>query len=157
MNHDDKVALRTGLHISRLSLGTAAFGGLYTSVSDQDCSDTLITALDAGINFVDTAPHYGKGTAERRIGRALADRARSSFILSTKVGRVLVPSTTDIDEYFIDADNTVERKFDFSAKGVRQSLEDSLTLLRMDSVEILFIHDPDAHEEQAILQAFPEL
>jgi D-threo-aldose 1-dehydrogenase len=157
VRHDDKVALRTGQHISRLSLGTAAFGGLYTSVSDQDCADTLITALDSGINFVDTAPHYGKGTAERRIGRALADRARSSFILSTKVGRVLVPSTTDIDEYFIDADNTVERKFDFSAQGVRQSLEESLTRLGMDSVEILFIHDPDAHEEQAILQAFPEL
>ena len=157
MKHDDKVRLRTGVEVSRLSLGTAALGGLYTSVSDADCTDTVLTAIDNGINFIDTAPHYGKGTSEVRIGKALAGRDRSTFVISTKIGRLLVPSTTDIDEFFMDADNTVERKYDFSASGVRQSLEGSLERLGMDSVEILFIHDPDANADEAILEAYPEL
>lgn len=157
MKHDEKVRLRTGVEISRLSLGTAAIGGLYTSVSDEDCTETILTAVDNGINFIDTAPHYGKGTSERRIGRALAGRDRSTFVISTKIGRLLVPSTTDIDDFFMDADNTVERKFDFSASGVRQSLEGSLQRLGMDSVEVLFIHDPDENADAAIIEAFPEL
>ena len=157
MKHNDKVRLRTGVEISRLSLGTAALGGLYTSVCDADCTDTVLTAIDNGINFIDTAPHYGKGTSEVRIGKALAGRDRSSFVISTKIGRLLVPSTTDIDDFFMDADNTVERKFDFSASGVRQSLEGSLERLGIDSVEILFIHDPDANADEAILEAYPEL
>ena len=157
MKHNDIVRLRTGVEISRLSLGTAAFGGLYRSVSETDCTDTLLTAINNGINFIDTAPHYGKGTSEVRIGKAIAGRDRSSFVISTKVGRLLVPSDAEIDEFFIDADNTVERKFDFSAKGVRQSLESSLERLGIESVEILFIHDPDAHANEAILEAYPEL
>ncbi len=157
MKHNDKVRLRTGVEVSRLSLGTAALGGLYTSVSDADCTDTVLTAIDNGINFIDTAPHYGKGVSEVRIGNALAGRDRSTFVISTKIGRLLVPSTTDIDDFFMDADNTVERKFDFSAHGVRQSLEGSLERLRLDSVEILFIHDPDENADEAILEAYPEL
>ena len=157
MKHNDIVRLRTGVEISRLSLGTAAFGGLYRSVSETDCTDTLLTAINNGINFIDTAPHYGKGTSEVRIGKAIAGRDRSSFVISTKVGRILVPSDAEIDEFFMDADNSVERKFDFSAKGVRQSLESSLERLGIESVEILFIHDPDAHANEAILEAYPEL
>ena len=157
MKHNDKVRLRTGVEVSRLSLGTAALGGLYTSVSDADSADTVLTALDSGINFIDTAPLYGKGTAEVRIGKALAGRDRSSFVISTKIGRLLVPSTTDIDDFFMDSDNTVKIKFDFSASGVRQSLESSLERLGLDSVEILFIHDPDANADEAILEAYPEL
>ena len=157
MKHNDKVRLRTGVEVSRLSLGTAALGGLYTSVSDADSTDTVLAALDSGINFIDTAPLYGKGTAEVRIGKALAGRDRSSFVISTKIGRLLVPSTTDIDDFFMDSDNTVKIQFDFSASGVRQSLESSLERLGLDSVEILFIHDPDANADEAILEAYPEL
>ena len=157
MKHNDIVRLRTGVEISRLSLGTAAFGGLYRSVSETDCTDTLLTAINNGINFIDTAPHYGKGTSEVRIGKAIAGRDRSSFVISTKVGRLLVPSDAEIDEFFMDADNSVERKFDFSAKGVRQSLESSLERLGIESVDILLIHDPDAHADEAILEAYPEL
>jgi D-threo-aldose 1-dehydrogenase len=157
MKHNDIVRLRTGVEISRLSLGTAAFGGLYRSVSETDCTDTLLTAINNGINFIDTAPHYGKGTSEVRIGNAIAGQDRSSFVISTKIGRLLVPSNAEIDEFFMDADNTVERKFDFSAKGVRQSLESSLERLGIESVEILFIHDPDSHADEAILEAYPEL
>ena len=157
MKHNDKVRLRTGVEVSRLSLGTAALGGLYTSVSDADCIDTVLASIDNGINFIDTAPHYGKGTSEVRIGKALAGRDRSTFVIATKIGRLLVPSATDIDDFFMDADNTVERKFDFSASGVRQSLEGSLERLGLDSVEILFIHDPDENADEAILEAYPEL
>ena len=157
MKHNDLVTLRTGVQISRLGLGTAAIGGLYKSVSDQECTETIHACLDAGINFIDTAPHYGKGTSERRIGAALKELPRSSFVISTKIGRLLVPSTTDIDDFFMDADNTVERKFDYSAHGVRASLESSLERLGLDSVEILFIHDPDANPDEAIFEAYPEL
>jgi D-threo-aldose 1-dehydrogenase len=157
MKHNDMVRLRTGVEISRLSLGTAAFGGLYRSVSETDCTDTLLRAINNGINFIDTAPHYGKGTSEVRIGNAIAGQDRASFVISTKVGRLLVPSNAEIDEFFMDADNTVERKFDFSAEGVRQSLESSLERLGIESVEILFIHDPDSHADEAILEAYPEL
>jgi D-threo-aldose 1-dehydrogenase len=157
MKHNDKVRLRTGVEVSRLSLGTAALGGLYTTVSEADCTDTVLTAIDNGINFIDTAPHYGKGASEVRLAKALSGRDRSTFVISTKVGRLLVPSTTDTDEFFMDADNTVERKFDFTASGVRQSLESSLERLGVDSVEILFIHDPDLNADDAILQAYPEL
>ncbi len=157
MKSKDLVTLRTGVQISRLSLGTAALGGLYSSVSEEESTATIHAALDGGINFIDTAPHYGKGTSERRIGRALVGRQRSSFVISTKIGRLLIPSVTDIDNFFMDADNTVERKFDYSPHGVRASLEGSLERLGLDSVEILIIHDPDENPDAAIFEAYPEL
>lgn len=157
MKHDDAVTLRGGVKVSRLSLGTAAFGGLFSSVSDEECTATIHASLDAGINFIDTAPHYGKGTSERRTGIALKQRERSTFVISTKVGRLLVTSKNDIDNLFLDADNTVERKFDFSATGVRSSLEASLERLGLDSVDVLFIHDPDADPDAAIFEAYPQL
>ena len=157
MHHSDRVRLRTGLEVSRLALGTAAFGGLFTSVSDQQCFDTLHAAVDAGINFIDTAPHYGKGRSEMRIGQALRAGDREKVVISTKIGRLLVPSTTDVDDFFLDADNSVERKFDFTAAGVRASFESSLERLGIDHIDILFIHDPDDHADDAVLRAYPEL
>lgn len=157
MKHNDRVTLRTGIEVSRLALGTATFGGLFKSVTEDECAATLHAALDSGINFIDTAPHYGKGVSETRIGRAIKGRDRSSFVISTKVGRLLVPSENDIDDFFLDADNSVERVLDFSAQGVRRSFEQSLERLQLDSVDILFIHDPDADADAAILQAYPEL
>jgi len=157
MRHDDRVKLRTGIEISRLALGTAAFGGLYSSVTDEACTDTLLTAVKEGINYIDTAPHYGKGVSEIRLGKAITQLERTSIVISTKIGRLLVPSTTDVDEYFLDADNSVERKMDFSAAAVRQSLENSLTKLGIDQIDILYIHDPDDYADTAINEAFPEL
>ena len=157
MKHDDRIKLRTGLEVSRIALGTAAFGGLYKSVTDQACTDTLQTALNNGITYLDTAPHYGKGTSERRIGAAIAGLDRSKMVISTKIGRLLNPSTTDFDDFFLDADNTVERKMDFSAAAVRRSLEESLEKLGIDSVDILYIHDPDDYADIAIREAYSEL
>ena len=157
MAHNSLVRLRTGVEISTLGLGAAALGGLYSSISDEAARETVEEALRQGITYIDTAPHYGKGRSERRLGAAL--KGMSGFHISTKVGRLLVPSTTDIDTFFLDADNTVERKFDFSSAGVERSLKDSLERLQMDSVEIVIIHDPDdpSDAEQALREGYPAL
>jgi D-threo-aldose 1-dehydrogenase len=157
MRHDDRVKLRTGLEVTRMALGTATFGGLYASVTDQQCLETFDAAMKSGINYLDTAPHYGKGRSEMRIAQALKSIDRSSVVISTKIGRLLDPSTTDVDTFFLDADNSVERRFDFSASGVRKSFEDSLRRLGTDRIDILFIHDPDDHADDAVLKTYPEL
>lgn len=157
MHHSDRVRLRTGLEVSRLGLGTAAFGGLFASVSNQQCYETLRAAVDAGINFIDTAPHYGKGRAEVRVGNTVKNLDANQLVISTKIGRLLVSSNTDIDDFFLDADNSVERKFDFTAAGVRASFESSLLRLGVDHIDILFIHDPDDYADDAVLKAYPEL
>jgi D-threo-aldose 1-dehydrogenase len=157
MKHGDRVKLRTGLEISRMALGSAAFGGLYASVTDEQCQETFSAAIGDGISYLDTAPHYGKGRSEMRIAQSLKSIDRSSVVISTKVGRLLVPSSTDVDTFFLDADNSVERQFDFSASGMRKSFEDSLRRLGTDHIDILFIHDPDDHADDAVLKAYPEL
>jgi D-threo-aldose 1-dehydrogenase len=157
MAHNTLVRLRTGVEISQLGLGTATLGGLYKSMSEAECTETVDEALNQGITYIDTAPHYGKGTSERRLGRIL--HGRTGFHVSTKIGRLLVPTKDDVDEYFMDSDNTVERFFDYSAKAVEKSIKDSLEKLQLDSVDFVFIHDPDdqIYIEQGIKEAFPAL
>lgn len=155
--HSSQFLLKSGVSLSRLGLGTAPIGGLYSAVSDADAADAISTALDCGITYIDTAPHYGKGVSEQRLGRFLEGVPRGSYVLSTKVGRLLVPSVNDHDEYFANADPSVERVFDFSAGGIERSLEESLKRLKQDYVEIVFIHDPDDYAEQAIQEAYPAL
>jgi D-threo-aldose 1-dehydrogenase len=156
MAHDSVVRLRTGVEISQWGLGTAAFGGLYTSVSDADVAETVAAALSSGITYFDTAPHYGKGISERRLAPLLAGK---TFHISTKVGRLLTHCDHEDDPYFKDADTQVMRVKDYSAAGVERSLKESLERLQLDSVDFLFIHDPDlpAEADQAIEQAYPAL
>lgn len=156
-SHSTQIQLRSGVSISRLGLGAAALGGLFSSVSETAAENVVHTALENGITYIDTAPHYGKGTSERRLGRYLKGVPRGSYVLSTKVGRLLVPSKNGQDEYFADADQSVERVFDFSASGVTRSLEESLHRLGTDHVEMVLIHDPDDFADQAIHEAFPAL
>lgn len=155
--HSTQIQLRSGVCISRLGFGAAALGGLYSAVSEVEAEIVVRTVLDSGITYIDTAPHYGKGTSERRLGRYLDGVPRGNYVLSTKVGRLLVPSANGHDEYFANADQSVERIFDFSAEGVERSLEESLIRLNQDFVEIVFIHDPDDHADQAINEAYPAL
>lgn len=140
-----------------MGLGTATLGGLYSSVTEDDASDAIQTALDIGITYIDTAPHYGKGTAERRVGLYLNGVPRKSYVLSTKVGRLLVPASNMRDAEFADTDQSVVRVFDFSASGVERSLIESLERLQQDFVEIVLIHDPDDFADQAISEAYPAL
>ncbi len=157
MRHSQSVSLHNGVSISKLGLGTAPLGGLYTSVSEDASKDVVQTALKSGITYFDTAPHYGKGTAERRLGAALSSVPRDAFVISTKVGRLLVPADGSSDSDFADADDTTIRVFDFSSDGVTRSLEESLDRLGIDHVEMVLIHDPDDHADQAIHEAFPAL
>lgn len=135
------------VHTTALGLGCAAFGNLYTEVSDQACADTLHAALELGIRYADVAPLYGFGIAEDRLGRLLADVPRGDVVISTKVGRLL----RSVNGPEVDA------VFDFTAEGVRRSVEESLTRLGLDRVDILYIHDPDDHLDQAIDEAYPAL
>lgn len=121
-----------------LGVGTAAIGNLYAPVSDADAHAAVQTALDAGIAYFDTAPHYGFGLAERRLGEALGD---APVLLSTKVGRLLEPTSVRGERHaFVDAD-PYEPRFDYSADGIRRAHESSLKRLKRDHVDILLAHD----------------
>ena len=157
MKHNELVTMRSGLALPAMGIGTATLGGMYSKVGEDEVQKVIDSAIEVSSNYFDTAPHYGKGVSELRLGRALSKHPRSSYIISTKVGRLLVPTEGAVDPDFADADQSVERRFDFSAAGVERSLKDSLERLGMDSVEILFIHDPDDYADQAITEAYPAL
>jgi len=143
---------------SRLVFGAAPIGGLYEPVSDSEAAATLAAAWDAGIRAFDTAPHYGLGLSERRLGDFLAGLPRHEFVVSTKVGRLLVPATGAAQEpEMFYGTPALSRVRDYSAGGVLRSLEDSLGRLRLDRVDIALIHDPEDHLPQALDQAYPAL
>jgi D-threo-aldose 1-dehydrogenase len=143
------------LEVSRLSLGCAPLAGLYDAVAPDQAEATLRAALDAGISYFDTAPHYAVGLSEQRTGAVLSTVARESFVISTKVGRVLEPGRTRNDIF--DGAPDLHSSFDFSADGVARSLEASLDRLGLDRVDIVYVHDPDDHMDQALAEAFPLL
>lgn len=151
---------RTGLEVTKLSLGTAPLGGLFTSVPEADSDGVIAAAFAADINFYDTAPLYGFGRAEVRLGRGL-NAAHKPYVLSTKVGRVLNPVSGSAVAgglaEFADADTTVEPVFDYSAKGIRRSFEESLVRLGVDRIDVALIHDADDRIDEAIKFAYPEL
>jgi aryl-alcohol dehydrogenase-like predicted oxidoreductase len=144
-----------GLEVSRLSLGCAPLANLFSEVDPSVAEATIHAALAAGITYFDTAPHYGVGLSETRTGAALSAVPRDSFRISTKVGRLLAPGGPRNQHFENVAD--LHSSFDFSADGVRRSLEASLERLGLDRVDIVYVHDPDAHIGQALDEAFPEL
>jgi D-threo-aldose 1-dehydrogenase len=132
------------LDLDRLGYGAAAVGNLYRAVDDDTARHLLDAAWDAGIRYYDTAPHYGLGLSECRLGEMLRRRPREEFVVSTKVGRLLVPDPDgagrrDDDLFEVPADS--RRVWDFSESGVRRSLEDSLGRLGLDRVDVLYLHD----------------
>ncbi|MFJ5223376.1 aldo/keto reductase [Streptomyces sp. NPDC088400] len=153
---------RGAVSVSGLSFGAAGIGNLYTPVSAEQALAAVDAAWDAGIRYFDTAPHYGLGLSEQRLGEALRDRARDSYTLSTKVGRRLeaVSDTTSAGDdlaHGFAVPATHRRVWDFSADGVRRALDDSLGRLGLDRVDIVYLHDPDDHEDEAFKQAYPAL
>ncbi|GGT84749.1 aldo/keto reductase [Streptomyces lateritius] len=147
--------------VSELALGCAALGNLCQPVTDEAARATVDAAWDAGVRTFDTAPHYGLGLSERRLGAALRDRPRDTYTLSTKVGRLLAPGPQgglgdDLGHGFA-VPATHRRVWDFSADGVLRSLEASLERLGLDRVDIALLHDPDDHAEQALREAYPAL
>jgi D-threo-aldose 1-dehydrogenase len=152
---------RTQVRVTTMALGGAPLAGLFTPVGEDAARATVDAAWEAGIRTFDTAPHYGAGLSERRIGAALRERPRDDYTLITKVGRLIVPrgepGAQRADEFAESADREEVR--DYSADGVRRSLERSLERLGLDRVDVLLVHDPDAPEQldQAIAEAFPAL
>lgn len=153
----------TGVRVTRLAFGAAALGNLYTPVDPEQAAATVDAAWDAGVRYFDTAPHYGLGLSEQRLGAALRTRPRDAYTLSTKVGRLLRPgpppgaSTADdlAHGFAVPADR--HRIWDFRADGVRRSIEDSLHRLGLDRIDVAYLHDPDEHAEQALTEAYPAL
>jgi D-threo-aldose 1-dehydrogenase len=133
---------RTGVTVTQLGLGCAPIGGLYEPVSEADAGAVVDRAWEHGLRLFDTAPLYGSGLSERRVGAALRDRPRDALVLSTKVGRLL---------------RAGEPVFDFSFDGVLRSLEESLERLGLDRVDVVYIHDPDDHFDEALAGAYPAL
>ncbi|MFD6311319.1 aldo/keto reductase [Streptomyces nigra] len=151
---------RTGVRVSPLGFGGAAIGNLYREVGEEEAHEAVAAAWDAGIRYFDTAPHYGLGLSERRLGAALRQYPRDAYTISTKVGRRLEPvpgATGDdlADGFAVPADR--RRVWDFSADGVRRTLEASLERLGLDRVDVVYLHDPDDHGEQAFREGYPAL
>ena len=150
------------IELPRVGFGGAPIGNLYDAVDEDQARATVEAAWESGIRLYDTAPHYGLGVSERRIGAALA--GRSGYLLSTKVGRLLRPAGSRSgdapggrEELGFAEPEDLERVWDFSADGVRTSLAESLGRLGLPGVDIAFIHDPDDHADQAIKEAYPAL
>ncbi len=129
-----------------IGLGTAQLGDLFEPLDQADATAIVDAAWDCGIRLFDTAPHYGLGLAETRLGVALRDKPRDEYLLSTKVGRLIV-----------DVDGGRTRVWDFSAEGVRNSLARSRGRLGLDRVDIALVHDPEDHLDEALAAAYPEL
>jgi D-threo-aldose 1-dehydrogenase len=140
-------ATRRGLRLTELGLGVAQFGNLYRETTDEEAAGA-VEAWQAGIRYFDTAPHYGLGLSERRLGALLAAYPREDYLVSTKVGRVLVPSpeTADrMDDEGFAVPATSRRQWDFSRDGILRSIESSLERTGLDYFDILYLHDPDDH------------
>jgi D-threo-aldose 1-dehydrogenase len=132
----------TQLAVSELGLGTAALGNLFAPISTSDAHEVLIEALDRGITYVDTAPYYGFGLSERRVGDVLSERP--GMVLSSKVGRLLVPDslvTNDAERHGFRSAMPFRSVFDYSYSAVLRSYEDSLQRLGLARLDILYIHD----------------
>jgi len=149
------------LHFGPLGFGAAGIGNLYRALDDAVAQATIEAAWAGGVRYFDTAPHYGLGLSERRLGAVLRNKPRDEFLVSTKAGRLLVPKDNpgrERDDEGFDVPADMQRVWDPSEAGVRRSLEGSLNRLGLDYVDILYLHDPDAFDlEAGITQALPVL
>ncbi|MEO0796802.1 MAG: aldo/keto reductase [Verrucomicrobiota bacterium] len=139
----------TGLEVSSLSYGASALGGVFGDVNEPQGIHAVHTAIDQGINYIDVSPAYGATKAESVLGRALRERKRDEYYLSTKAGKFCTPG---------DYGNHL---FDYSEEAIRRSLEGSLERLGTDYVDLLYLHDIEynsrSHVEQAITEGVAAL
>ena len=146
---------RTALSVTRLGLGSAPLGNMYAPLSEADAAATVDAAWDAGLRWFDTAPLYGHGVAERRLGAALRRRSRDEMVVASKVGWRLEPGI-DPNSIFVDTP-ALRPRHDYSAAAVERSLAESLDRLGLERLDVLHVHDPDDHEAEALADAFPLL
>jgi len=150
---------RRDVALSTLSLGCAQLGNLFREVSDADALATVDRAWQLGIRYFDTAPHYGLGLSERRLGAALSSRPRDAYVLSSKVGRLLEPvdRVEGLDDGGFVVPATHRRVFDFSRDGILRSLSESLERLATDRLDVVYLHDPDDHVADVLAAGYPTL
>jgi D-threo-aldose 1-dehydrogenase len=148
---------KTDLRVTRMAFGAGTIGGMYSEVPHEQALSTIRRALSLGVKFFDVAPFYGHGMSEMRLGEGLRNVPRDSIMLATKVGRLLVPAPKGYHNSFFWNAAPFIPKFDYSYDGVMRSYEESLKRLGVDRIDILHIHDPDDHFEQALGSAFPAL
>ncbi|WP_091227536.1 aldo/keto reductase [Microbacterium sp. 3J1] len=150
------------LAVPALGYGAANVGNLFRALTDDDAWAVLDAAWDSGIRFFDTAPHYGLGMSERRLGAFLRTKPRDEYVLSTKVGRLLRPNP-DFDGGLDTANDfhvpdDLQRVWDFSADGIRASLDESRERLGIERIDLLYLHDPERHDlDLALEEALPAL
>lgn len=149
----------TGVAVTELSFGAASLGNLYRETSEEEAHGAVDAAWDLGIRYFDTAPHYGLGLSERRLGAALGQRPRTDYVLSTKVGRLIRPNphptAVDNEGFVVPGDS--HRVWDFTADGVRRSIQESLERLGVDYIDIAYAHDPDQYSTVAAWDALEAL
>lgn len=148
---------KTKLRITNLGFGGAPLGNLYHQMSDATAAGTVNAALDADIRYFDTAPFYGYGLSEHRLGQALRRQQRDSFVVSTKVGRILHPEDpARVDPGLFPGCLPFRPEFDYSYDGVMRSIEDSLQRLGLHRIDVALIHDLalDTHHSQAITDKY---
>jgi len=151
---------RSGTTVGPHSFGAAALGNLYRAVTDEDAVDAVDAAWEVGVRYYDTAPHYGLGLAEERLGAALAARPRDDLVVSTKVGRLIVDSDAypgQRDDGGFDVPKDRVRVLDYSRDGVLRSIDESLRRTGLERLDIVLVHDPDDHYREAMDGAFPAL
>ncbi|MFF2371345.1 aldo/keto reductase [Agromyces sp. NPDC058110] len=153
--------LRSGLSLTGLGFGAAQLGNLARATTDDEAAGAVAAAYDRGIRYFDTAPHYGLGLSERRLGAALAAHPRDEFVVSTKVGRLIVPNDgwdgVARDDEGFDVPASERRQYDLSRDGIRRSIDESLERLGLDRIDIAYLHDPDAYGPEAHATAIPAL
>lgn len=154
---------RTELFVPRVGLGTAALGNFQQALTDEEAIAVVDHALDQGIRYLDTAPLYGHGLAETRVGRAVANVGRDGLVISTKVGRLLrADAPRDETQYhdgvpFYRDVPPVGPVWDFSYDGVRRSVEESLERTGLDRFDVLLLHDPDQQLAEAASTGYAAL
>jgi D-threo-aldose 1-dehydrogenase len=152
---------RTDVQVTELGFGAAPIGNLYRPVDDDTAHAAVTAAWAGGVRYFDTAPHYGLGLSEGRLGAALRGLPREGYVVSTKVGRLLVPNPnptgTDLASGGFAVPDDLTRRFDYSRDGVRRSLDASLSRLGLDRVDIVYVHDPEEHMDEAVHETIPAL
>lgn len=150
------------LTVPTLGYGAANIGNLFRPLTDQDAWAVLDAAWESGIRFYDTAPHYGLGLSERRLGAFLRTKPRDEYTLSTKVGRLLRPNPLaaggldTANDFHVPDD--LRREWDFSDEGIRTSLEESRERLGIERIDLLYLHDPERHDlDLALAEALPAM
>jgi D-threo-aldose 1-dehydrogenase len=158
LNPRERVKLgRTALTVTRFGLGTAPLAGLFEAVEESQGIGVIDHAWDAGVRFFDTAPLYGHGLAEMRLGKALGQKPRGAYTLASKVGRLLRADAPPEPGQSFRGVPPVNPTFDFSYDGVMRSFEESLERLGLGRIDILHIHDPDDHYDEALGGAYRAL